>query len=62
MPREHPHRITTRKLLRFTGQQSECAQIHSALERHERAVARLKKAGLKYDPETGTLKPEDQHE
>lgn len=55
MPRDNPRRITRRKLLRFTGQQADCAKIHAALERHERVVAKLEKAGWKYDPDKGTL-------
>lgn len=55
MPRDNPRRITKRKLLRFTAQQSECKDILAKLERHDRMVAKLKRAGWNYDPDKGTL-------
>lgn len=62
MPRDNPHRITKRKLLRFTGQQSQCKEILSKLQRHEHMVAKLERAGWKYDPVKGTLQAQVQPE
>lgn len=57
MPRNSPHLITVDKLLKFTGQQMDSRQILAKLSRHERAVRKLRKAGLQWDSETGSIRP-----
>jgi len=55
MPRNSPHRVTRKKLLKFTCQQSECKEIVRLLKRHEQILKRLDKAGYDWDPETGKI-------
>ena len=55
MPREYPHLITAENLLAFTGKQADCRAILAKLARHDRAVAKLRKQGYRYDSETGKI-------
>lgn len=55
MARDYPHRITRRKLLKFTGHSMDFQQIKQRLNRHEIVRRALAEQGILYDPETGTF-------
>ena len=55
MPREYPHLITVDNLLAMTGKQADCRAILAKLARHDRAVRKLRKAGYRYNSETGKI-------
>jgi hypothetical protein len=55
--RDYPHLLTSKKFLKFTGQQADTKKMLAMLDRHCRAVKALKKRGLKWNSETGKISP-----
>jgi hypothetical protein len=55
--KDYRHPVRSSKLLKYTGQQSDCRSILEKLKRHELAVQALKKQGLAWNSEKGVITP-----